>query len=157
LSLDLPPLVPALAAFHAAHKARRAKFYPVSLPPVPSQAGPAAEPVVVVSSPDVTDSAPPLALANDELPHAHLWLTLGGAVHRRSAIEIASAIAREHGFTLADLQNKSKKPRLMTARFAAYAAIGTERPDLSLNAIGRVLKRDHSSVLSGMRKMGVRP
>jgi hypothetical protein len=68
------------------------------------------------------------------------------------AREVIERVAGEHGFTLGVLRSPSRSPRLVRARWAAMAAARSET-DASLPQIGRILNRDHTTVLHGLRRM----
>lgn len=66
--------------------------------------------------------------------------------------EVAARIARLHGMTLADMQGRSHAPMVCAVRRKIMRAL-SER-GLSSSAIGRVLRRDYSTVLYGLRRAG---
>jgi hypothetical protein len=70
----------------------------------------------------------------------------------RAAVEVITRVARENDFTLSDLRSPSRATQLVAARYAAAAA-AREETDASLPAIGRILNRDHSTILHGLRRL----
>lgn len=64
-----------------------------------------------------------------------------------TTIERASAAT---GYKLADLRGPSRIPDLCRVRFAIMDAM--RRKGMTLPAIGRALHRDHTTILSGLRR-----
>ncbi len=68
----------------------------------------------------------------------------------REAVEVVCRVAAEHGVALSDLRGPGRRGRLVEARRRAAAA-ARARTDVSLPQLGRILNRDHSTVLSLVR------
>lgn len=64
-------------------------------------------------------------------------------------LELAIAEARRFGFTLAELRSPSRKRPLVSARRAVASA--AHEAGFSYMAIGRVLNRDHSTIIYALR------
>jgi chromosomal replication initiator protein len=76
----------------------------------------------------------------------------------RSADQILESVARKHGLTLDDLHSPSRKRTLVAARREAATELRTK--GLSLTEIGRLMNRDHTTImnllgLSGCPKLDV--
>jgi hypothetical protein len=76
----------------------------------------------------------------------------------RSAVEekarlVIERVGYAHGFTLPELRSTSRAADLVAARWAAAAAARSET-EASLPQIGRLLNRDHSTILHALRKIG---
>ena len=69
---------------------------------------------------------------------------------RASAGEIAARIAADHGLTLADIAGRGNRRSLSVARQAAMLACA--RAGFGSAHIGRVLRRDHTTVLFGIAR-----
>ena len=69
-----------------------------------------------------------------------------------TGLELISSIARQHGFTAADLIGPSRVPEVCTARYRAMKAL--RQKGRSLSSIGRTFNRDHSSVIYGLGRLG---
>jgi chromosomal replication initiation ATPase DnaA len=65
---------------------------------------------------------------------------------------ILAEVARDHEVQVADLITAYKGPRFVRARFKAYWRLRTET-DLSYLAIAALMKRDHKSIIYGVRKV----
>ena len=76
-------------------------------------------------------------------------------IPRTEAQQIIADIAHKHGLTYADIVGKSRRRRIIEARFDAVAAVKTARPMMSLNQLGRLFRRDHTSALAALRKRGL--
>lgn len=59
------------------------------------------------------------------------------------------------GITYDDIVGKRRARKFVTARHQCMAAIYNQRPDLSLPAIGKVMKRDHTTIIHAVQKLGV--
>lgn len=73
-------------------------------------------------------------------------------VKRRSAAAIIDEVAENRGISVEEIKGRSKTVRPVAARLEAYYRLVTERPDLSYPRIGALFGRDHTSVLSGVRR-----
>lgn len=67
-------------------------------------------------------------------------------------IELVAQIARTHGLTAADLIGPSKVRSVCIVRWRAMKALRDK--GRSLSSIGRILNRDHTTVLHGLRRAG---
>lgn len=67
-------------------------------------------------------------------------------------IETVAQIAREHGMTAADLIGPSRLRRVCIVRWRAMRVLRDH--GRSLSSIGRILNRDHTTVLHGLRRAG---
>jgi chromosomal replication initiation ATPase DnaA len=75
--------------------------------------------------------------------------------HKQPVIDIIRLVATRHGVSVADIKAATHVLHIVAARHEAMAMVYTLRPDLSLPAIGRIFARDHTTVLSAVRKLGV--
>lgn len=67
---------------------------------------------------------------------------------------IIKRAAEAYGLTYRDLVGRSRRHDIVRARHAAIAVLAADRPDLSLNALGRHFGgRDHTTILFALRKM----
>ena len=73
------------------------------------------------------------------------------------AEDMLRTIAHAYGFTADDIRGPRRHKRLVEARFDAYCRITKARPDWSLLRLGRFFRRDHTTLLSALRKHGLRP
>jgi len=64
--------------------------------------------------------------------------------------EVIAAVAERHGLTSADLIGPCRNSEIVTARCAAMYEL--RWAGFSLPAIGRFLKKDHSTVMYALRK-----
>ena len=69
-----------------------------------------------------------------------------------TATEIIAVVAASYGFSIADMAGPSRREPLVTARQIAMYLCRT-LANLSLPQIGKHLHRDHTTVLSGIRKI----
>lgn len=74
--------------------------------------------------------------------------------------ELISMVAAWHGLTYSDILGKSRAHVVIAARFDAVAAVyGQCRMDgrkYSLGELGRLFKRDHTTALWALKRMGMR-
>ena len=70
--------------------------------------------------------------------------------------EIVHRVADEHGVTVSKIRGRSTSGGILAARHAAMIALAKADPDLSSVAIGRLVNRDHTVVLTVLRRAGVR-
>mgnify|MGYP000933061048 CR=1 FL=1 len=68
--------------------------------------------------------------------------------HARN-LEVLRFIAASYGFTLDQLKQRDRRPRTCEARNACYAYLRSQ--GWSLNKIGNYFRRDHTTVLWGLR------
>lgn len=59
-------------------------------------------------------------------------------------------IALRHDIGVNDILGYNRQPHVVAARFEAYRAL--RESGLSLCAIGDIMKRDHTTVLHGLRR-----
>lgn len=76
-------------------------------------------------------------------------------IPRTEAQQIIHNVAADHGLTAADILGKSRRRKVIEARFDAVAAVKTARPMMTLNQLGRLFKRDHTSAHAALRKRGM--
>lgn len=103
-----------------------------------------------------------LAIAKRE-EAARLQLSLDD-VHvpscRAIGSEIIARVAAWHGFAYSDIVGPGRTATLVLARQDAMVAVDlalkARGTTLSLPALGRIFKRDHTTVLHSLRKRGVR-
>lgn len=77
----------------------------------------------------------------------------GGLFHRRSVREIVEEVLLAYpGIGWADVIGVRRERRLVEPRHRCMAAVYDERDDLSLPALGRIFRRDHTSVLHAVNK-----
>ncbi len=70
---------------------------------------------------------------------------------------ILCEVASRHGVTIAAITGRSLRREVVAARHEAIALAHAARPDLSLPALGRLFRRDHTTILSALRKTGRTP
>jgi chromosomal replication initiation ATPase DnaA len=87
------------------------------------------------------------------VPVAHNVVRL--VIPRTEAQQIIHDVAASHGLTAADILGKSRRRKVIEARFDAVAAVKTARPMMTLNQLGRLFKRDHTSAHAALRKRGM--
>ena len=85
-----------------------------------------------------TEAAPPPIPARDADP-----------------FKVLRVVAHAYALTVDDITGKDKHKNLAEARLVAYWLLRT-RTKLSFPEIGRVLGKNHTSVMSGVRKCGAR-
>ncbi|MNL63176.1 chromosomal replication initiation protein [compost metagenome] len=77
----------------------------------------------------------------------------GGLFSRRPVREIAEEVLLAYpGIGWADVIGVRRERRLVEPRHRCMAAVYGEREDLSLPALGRIFRRDHTSVLHAINK-----
>lgn len=70
---------------------------------------------------------------------------------------IIDLVARMHGVTFADVMGQSRSVPIVNARQAAVCALCEVRPDLSTTQIGRMMGRDHTTVVHARQIRGYIP
>ena len=65
---------------------------------------------------------------------------------------IMREIAEEHGFSPAQIRGPRRDRSLIRARHHAIYEVARRCPDLSLNQIGGIFRRDHTSILWAIRE-----
>lgn len=68
---------------------------------------------------------------------------------------IIGTMARDFGVTVAEITGPRRGGKVLKARHAVIVAVYQARPDLTLPALGRMFNRDHTTILSALRKAGV--
>ncbi len=75
--------------------------------------------------------------------------------NRRSIQEICEEVLKDFGDVTWDIIISSRRTKAITVqRHLCYLAVCTERSDLSIAHIARKFKRDHSTILSALKKHG---
>jgi len=76
-----------------------------------------------------------------------------GAGEERRSVEaiVASVLADFPGVSWDDIISVRRERRLVKPRHACMRAVYQSRPDLSLPRIGRIFRRDHSTVLAAVK------
>ncbi len=69
--------------------------------------------------------------------------------------QIIADVAHRYNLTYADLVGKSRNRKVVQARFDAVAEVKLARPQITLNQLGRLFRRDHTSALMALRKRGL--
>jgi chromosomal replication initiation ATPase DnaA len=73
---------------------------------------------------------------------------------RVTAKEVIGDVLAEHpGYTVGDILSQRRDKRLTAVRQLCMYAVHKRRPDLSLPQIGKVFKRDHTTILHAIRKI----
>ena len=110
------------------------------------------EPVAVMKVPEVFDEP-------DNRPFAKTWIMCEGVSvqftpdnPRKSFQEIAKAVSRETGFSVAALLGHRRQGPLVAARQYMFYRLAAECPHLSIADIGRRANKDHTSVLHGIKR-----
>lgn len=100
-----------------------------------------------------------LALSEENLRLREAVGALATAVgpHQIALVELAAAVAAEHGLALGDLRGPDRTARIVLARqhfmwLARQPAFPGGAPQYSLPEIGAFLYRDHTTVLHGARE-----
>lgn len=70
---------------------------------------------------------------------------------RDATMEIIKEVAAAHSLVVSDITGTSRLKPIVEARFDAIYRVATERPELSLSAIGRIFCRDHTTMLHALR------
>ena len=94
--------------------------------------------------------------ASKRAPIKRDYILVASAPEPRDASikQIISSVAASFGFGYGDVVGDRRTRDLMKARFAAYHAVATARPNYSLAQIGRCFGgRDHTTILVALRKM----
>ena len=83
-----------------------------------------------------------MPVSSDDAPPKSYWLSR--AEETKATIK---TIAEKWGVTYEQVLSKSRAREIMFARCEAIRAIRAIRPQMSLPQIGRVFRRDHTSIL----------
>lgn len=70
--------------------------------------------------------------------------------------EIISNIAAVHGIPVAAIMSPRRDRQAVNARFDAIVAVRNEHPHLSLTQLGRVFRKDHTSILHCLKVMAAK-
>lgn len=89
------------------------------------------------------------------------YTKLGNLDKRSSAKKIAETVAENYGMTLADLQSNSRAGRFIAVRFLAVKIIrdvlnDKGEPRYSFTQIGRLMRRDHTTIQYAYRNYDVK-
>lgn len=122
------------------YKAVRARLWagapPVSLPPEPPAPAPA---------------PPPALPTSEQFREAHEMLKLAGIQGVPKWKLISREICEKHKVSLDELKGPRRTPRYIPIRYELYYRLRTEL-GMSWGQIGKVVNRDHSTVLYGVKK-----
>lgn len=80
----------------------------------------------------------------------------GTPVERVTVKSIIRMVADKHGLSVDAILSQRRDRLTVAARHEAIVTAATLREDLSLPALGRQFKRDHTTILHALRKAGVR-
>lgn len=73
---------------------------------------------------------------------------------------VIADVARRRGFTAADIVGPSRNRKVIEARFDAIADVyrrcRIDGRELSLSELGRLFRRDHTTMIHALRKRGVK-
>lgn len=69
-----------------------------------------------------------------------------------TGLELVAQIARQYGLTASDLIGPSRVRSVCIVRWRAMKALRDK--GRSLSSIGRLLRRDHTTVIHGLRRAG---
>lgn len=70
---------------------------------------------------------------------------------RPDAKSIIREVATVHHVTVGEILGQRRNRFTIKARFAAIRAVADARPDLTLPQIGKIFKRDHTSIIHALR------
>lgn len=68
-----------------------------------------------------------------------------------SPMEVIDRVARKHGVSKSEILGRERTARISAVRHEAYAAV-RDSTGMSYPAIGRIFRRDHTTILHGIRK-----
>ena len=89
---------------------------------------------------------------SDPAPYDHCAGSIAPPPPVRTMKDIIADVAAATGYRPADIVSHRRPTDLCLARDLATWTIKTERPDLTLTQIARAFGRDHTSVLSSVRR-----
>lgn len=75
---------------------------------------------------------------------------------RQVMMDIAASVATAHGLSVADVLGRCRTAKVAHARQELYYRLRQSLPRLSLPQIGRLLDRDHTTILYGIAKYEAR-
>lgn len=84
-----------------------------------------------------------------------MYRTTVDTTSRTPVMEIIRQTAAAYGLRVSDIRGPRGNKDVIAARHTAMARAYAERPDLSLPAIGSFFKRDHTTLIHAVKKMGV--
>jgi len=73
---------------------------------------------------------------------------------RKAARDIIDHVARKHGVSVREIMDRSRLPSIVAARQEAMRLVHST--GLKLGQVGLIFKRDHSTVLSNIRRAEAR-
>lgn len=73
---------------------------------------------------------------------------------REDAAPLIEQVAARHGLTLATIFDQDRRPHVVVARQEAIAAVHRQFPAWSYPVLGKVFRRDHSTVMHALRRGG---
>lgn len=82
----------------------------------------------------------------------HAYTVINVMNVKPNAKAIINDVATAYGYGFADIVGASRSRDIIKVRHAAMRMVVDARPDLSLVAIGKVFNRDHTTILSALRK-----
>jgi hypothetical protein len=149
------------------HKALREKFYPSRpvVPTKPTEKLPEPEQPIVRDIINLTPEEPEEEIAlramldqvwtqiygENEFLRKTAFL-MKGFSGRQSARYVIAKVLVKHGMTFIDIAGQAKSQKFVDCRFEIYYRLRREL-GLSLMQVGRMLNKDHTSVLHGYRRM----
>jgi hypothetical protein len=147
-------------------KALRAKFYPATAPVVTPREQPR---IVEITRPTYESIRKtravvfagrvygPHPIARDmwHLSSDHFERGLAAIRSGPSARRIVVEVAERHGLAVEDILGPRRSAALIAARHEAMAEVYTRCPALTLPQMGVLFKRDHTTVLSALKKLKV--
>jgi len=71
-------------------------------------------------------------------------------------MEIIAGVAATHHMPVAAILSPRRDRQAVSARFDAIVAVRNEHPGLSLSQLGRIFKRDHTSILHCLQVMAAK-
>lgn len=70
--------------------------------------------------------------------------------------KLIDRVAAWHGYAIEDIIGKSRSAPIVVARYDAIVAVKKNYPGMSLPRLGRIFRRDHTSILYTLRVRGHR-
>lgn len=80
----------------------------------------------------------------------------GPKPHKASARELIERVGAWHGISRDDIVRYTRRRTVMAARYDAIAAVKIAYPNLTTSALGRIFRRDHSTIYYALRKRGLK-
>ena len=147
----------ALRAHYADLQRRMYAPRPRPVPPVPAPI-PVASPVAAPADPNdgAVIAASVQAMVDRDYGRPQGVPDIPGPTSTATTVRrILATVARMHGMTVEDLKGPRRTARVVRARQDAMAAVWLNCSKLSLPAIGRIMRRDHTTVLHALRQRGI--